>query len=321
MLMKKLGSVLFYSFFSLLLLFSLLYLGLLIAKYIVYPQYMQNKQDVCKIPALNDGFMPQGLSYAGDNVYIFSGYHGKDIELHLSENGTPKQIIAVDENGNRLQGHGGGITCIKDYVYLADNSQLVIFRLSELKNAAHLDKVARVAVFPVDTAASFCFATEQYIFVGEFFRAKDYEIDPSHAYTTPSGDAHRALVSCYPLNEDGSIADAYPLYSISIPHQVQGFAVKGDTFITSQSWGLSSSKITFYKGLGETDTTISVSGKAVPLYYLDSTNRSQTVKMPAFSEELTVVGDRVLVSFESACNKYIVGKFFFANQVISYPIP
>ena len=63
-----------------------------------------------------------------------------------------------------------------------------------------------------------------------------------------------------------------------------------------------------------------VSGKDVPLYYLDSSNHQKTVKMPAFSEDLDVVGDRVIVSFESACNKYVVGKLFFADKVISYPI-
>ena len=42
--------------------------------------------------------------------------------------------------------------------------------------------------------------------------------------------------------------------------------------------------------------------------------------MPAFSEGLDIVGDRVIISFESACNKYIVGKLFFANKVVSYPI-
>ena len=91
--MKKLGTVLFYAFFSLLLLIALLYLGLLIAKCIVYPQYVQNKQVVCKIPALQDGFVPQGLTHAGDNVYLFSGYNGK--AMVNSVNGKSESMAAV----------------------------------------------------------------------------------------------------------------------------------------------------------------------------------------------------------------------------------
>jgi hypothetical protein len=56
------------------------------------------------------------------------------------------------------------------------------------------------------------------------------------------------------------------------------------------------------------------------LYYLDSTNYDKTVKLPAFSEGLAIEGDRVLINFELACNKYIVGKLFFANKIVSYPI-
>jgi hypothetical protein len=71
---------------------------------------------------------------------------------------------------------------------------------------------------------------------------------------------------------------------------------------------------------GYDGATISISGKEVPLYYLDSSNHLKTVNMPAFSEGLDIVGDRVIISFESACNKYFFGKFFFATDVASYPV-
>ena len=109
------------------------------------------------------------------------------------------------------------------------------------------------------------------------------------------------------------MAEEYPVYSISIPSQVQGFSIKGDTIMLSRSWGLETSTLEFYDGMKESGKTISVSGREVPLYYLDSTNHQKTVKLPCFSEELCVVGDRVYISFESACDKYVVGKFFFAN--------
>lgn len=319
--LKTIGSVLLHLLFSLLLLLLVAWIGLLVAKLIVYPDYMDNKETVCTIPGIHEGYVPQGLDHVEGDTYLFSGYHGKDLlSLYLSQDGVGKKLVPVDERGEALVGHGGGITSAGDFVYISSEAKLYIFSLSELKNAADGGKVSPIGIFPVDTEASFCFANETHIYVGEFYKAEDYEIDPSHAYTTPAGDEHRALISCYPLNEDGSIADAYPLFSISVTSWVQGFAFKGDTYIVSRSWGLNSSTLEFYEGLQDSGKTIGVSGKDVPLYYLDSSNHQKTVKMPAFSEDLDIVGDRVIVSFESACNKYIVGKLFFADKVISYPI-
>lgn len=318
--MKKFFIVLINIFCVLLLLFIVLWTGLQIVKCIVYPDYLANRKFEEKIPGLDEGFVPQGLSYDGEGGYIHSGYHGKLMSLYLVTGDESKQILPVDESGTLWEGHGGGVARAGDYVYVASESKLIIFRYADLKSAKDGDRVASIGTFAVDTEASFCFADENCIYVGEFYRPVDYETDPTHHVTTPSGDAHKALVSCYPLAEDGSIADVYPLYSISIRDQVQGFAIKGDTVILSSSWGLSSSKLDFYNGMTHDGTMIDVSGKSVPLYHLDSSTHVKTVDMPSFSEGLAIVGDRVVISFESACNKYIIGKLFFANRLVSYPI-
>ena len=71
---------------------------------------------------------------------------------------------------------------------------------------------------------------------------------------------------------------------------------------------------------GVADTLAWLKEKEIPMAVASSTNLEKTVAMPAFSEDLDIVGDRVIVSFESACNKYIVGKLFFTDKVISYPL-
>ena len=117
------------------------------------------------------------------------------------------------------------------------------------------------------------------------------------------------------------MANWTPNQIISVRDQVQGFAVKDDVYMLSSSWGVSTSTLDFYKGLTDSNTTVTVNNREVPLFYLDSSNHTKTVDMPAFSEDLTVIGDRVLISFESACNKYVIGKLFGANKLVSYPIP
>jgi len=102
---------------------------------------------------------------------------------------------------------------------------------------------------------------------------------------------------------------------------VQGFAVaEGGKVAVSTSWGLNASHLEIHSELKDSGRTIGVSGKEVPLYYIDSTTRLKDVTMPAFSEGLSIGKDgKIVISFESACNKYIIGKLFFATKVVSYP--
>lgn len=318
--MKKLLIGILNAICALVLLFVFVWTGLQVAKCVVYDDYLEHRKFEEKIPGLNEGFVPQGLSYDSEGGYLHSGYNGDYLALYLVKGNESREIIPVDENGTVWEEHGGGVVRAGDYVYVASGSMLIIFRYADLAAAKDGDRVANVGTFAVDTKASFCFADQNCIYVGEFYRPKVYETDLTHHMTTPAGDEHKALVSCYPLAEDGSIADAYPLFSISIRDQVQGFAIYNGTVILSSSWGVSSSKLDFYSGMTSRGEMIDVSGKSVPLYYLDSATHVKTVDMPAFSEGLTIVGDRVVISFESACNKYIVGKFFFANRLTSYPL-
>ncbi len=321
-LFKRITSVLVRLLLIILALLVLAWTGLMIAKVVIYREYMSEKETVCTIPDIHGGYVPQGLAHVEGETYLFSGYHKKDLlSLYLVENNKSKKLIPVDETGAVIESHGGGVANAGDFVYVSGEERLLIFSLADFKNTPDGGTVSPIGVFPVDTAASFCFADDLYLYVGEYYKAVNYEIDLSHSYTTPAGDQNRALVSCYPLAADGSIADAYPLYSISVTGQVQGFARVDDTFILSTSWGLSSSELLFYHTLGDANTMIDISGKSVPLYYLDSSNLEKTMTLPAFSEELDIVDGRVIVSFESACNKYIVGKLFFADKVISLPIP
>lgn len=322
--LKKTGKIALFVFGGLLALVLLVWLVLFFGKYLLYRDFFAHREKEFQIPGIHDGYVPQGLANVDEegSAFVLSGYNGKDLALyyHDVKTNTSKCLIPVDEDGKIIEGHGGGLTVCKDYVYVSENDALYTFYLSEIRAAEDGGKVTCHAIIPVDNQSSFCFVEENFLYVGEFYRPVVYETDPSHIYTTPAGEEHRAIVSCYLLNDDGSLAEQYPIYSISIPSQVQGFAIKDNTIMLSRSWGLEQSVLEFYEGMRDSGTTISVSGREVPLYYLDSTNLKKEVQLPCFSEELCVVGDRVYISFESACNKYVVGKFFFATYIASYPI-
>ena len=77
--LKTIGSVLLHLLFSLLLLLLVAWIGLLVAKLIVYPDYMDNKETVCTIPGIHEGYVPQGLDHVEGDTYLFSGYHGDNM--------------------------------------------------------------------------------------------------------------------------------------------------------------------------------------------------------------------------------------------------
>ena len=321
---KKIGMISLIVLSAIVALFLLVWAGLWIARAIVYSDYIKNKETVCKIPGLSEGFVPQGLTHTEDGAYIFTGYVGdtNELAIYFVKDGKSTEIIPVDEEGKRWSGHGGGVAVANNFVYIAnENSQLLQFSLFNLETAKDGEKVEHMAAVTLNNNASFCFVDGESLYVGEFYRAGDYETQADHAYTTPAGDEHRAWICRYALDSEGFVANWTPNRVISVRDQVQGFAIKDDVYMLSSSWAVTSSKLDFYKGLTNSNTTVSINGRDVPIFYLDSSNHTKTLDMPAFSEDLTVVGDRVLVSFESACNKYVVGKFFFANKMISYPIP
>ena len=320
--MKKFLRAFFGVLLILITVLMMAWVGFSVAKYAIYDEYLTDKGDVCTIPALNDGFVAQGIAYLdADGGYIHSGYWGENISVSYVKGDDMRVFIPLDETGKTARGHGGGISAYGDFVYVASDDSLLVYKLADLLAAKDGDSLSCVCRIPVDNQASFCFAENGKMFVGEFYRAEVYEVDRGHAYTTPEGEEHRAIVSCYNILEDGMLEEI-PDYWISLPAQVQGFAVNEDGVIAiSCSWGLSSSTLSFYTGMKETGKTAPYANKEVPIYYIGSANLIKQVKLPAFSEELDVVGDRVIISYESACNKYIVGKLFFAYNAESYPIP
>ena len=308
----------------------LAWISLHIAKYFMYSDYYKQRENVSAIPGLNDGFVPQGLAYdAETDTYIHSGYNGSYTEIYLVKGKETKKLIPVDASGNREKGHAGGIARAGNCLYVCDNANegngrvglLRIFNFDEVLMAQDGAEIKPIKTIDVDTSSSFCFSDGNYIYVGEFYRRVNYETSESHYYTTPAGDENKAILSAYPLAKDGSVIGEHPEFSISIPAQVQGFAVNKDGKIAvSTSWGLTPSHLEIHSGKKDSGTTISVSGKEVPLYYIDSTTLEKDIVMPAFSEGLSILDDKVVISFESACNKYIIGKLFFATKIVSFPM-
>lgn len=318
---------------SIVALFLLLYLALAIIGWAQYGEARDLREYVCIIPETNSGFAPQGVTYCADgDVYIQTGYDSDDTTLlYIVKGDEYRRVRLSDKEGNAVKGHAGGVTCTKNNVYIANGSKLMTFELDKLIAAG--DNTVEVSrVFPVDNTAAYCYSDDEYLYVGEFYRAGNYETDPAHHFATPNGEENKAIVSCYALDENGLLApegeQPYPLYCVSITELVQGFATKNGTFVMSRSYGLKNSALDYHSAPKDSGRTISVTFKhnadaqarEVPLYYLDDSTLFRTITLPAFSEDITIVNDKVVVTNEASANKYIVGKFFGSHKVYAYPL-
>jgi hypothetical protein len=60
-----------------------------------------------------------------------------------------------------------------------------------------------------------------------------------------------------------------------------------------------------------------VKSKAIPLYFLDSSNCEDVIRLPPYSEETTYENRRLLILFESASDRFRIGRLTGGEYVYS----
>ena len=119
------------------------------------------------------------------------------------------------------------------------------------------------------------------------------------------------------------LEDYAPEYAYSITSQVQGMAIAGNKLVLSTSYSIAKSHLYIYNfdkvrasGAGKTTAF----GEEIALYYVDSSSLDKDVKAPPMAEELVYLDGKIFVMNESACAKYIFGRFTSGNYVHAYKI-
>ena len=274
------------------------------------------KRDLCVNPGLSDGFVCQGIcATPGEDKILVSGYmkDGGASRIYVTDYENDSYYVTLTKDGEAFDGHVGGIACYGaengGVVYLADGGNLYAFSLSDIINAENGDELALEHSTPVNNEASFCFADDEYIYVGEFHDGGKYVTD--HPYDTEDGKYY-AIMSRY---KHGDLTKPDRVYSIR--NKVQGMCMTDDgRIVLSTSYGLSDSVYYVYDESKAVDSGLTLDG--APVYYLTETEK--TFKGPAMAEGLDFVNGEVITLTESASDKYIFGKFFFANKIVSLDI-
>ena len=279
-------------------------IALNIAKFAIYSDYYKLKDDYCTNPGLNHGAVPQGIAVDEDRDIVITTAYMNDksaSRIYITNSKNDVHIVELMQNGKAYKGHVGGVALSGNTVYLSDDNKIFPLSLEELKNEDFIEIGEGITV---NNQAAFTFADDEYLYVGEFNYADKYICE------NEIGN-YKAICTKYSLNDLTT-----PVAIYSIRDKVQGFCVtdKGD-IVLSTSWAVADSLLYVYRS-----ENIKQEGtyNDVPLYILK--NEDQVIKAPAMSEDLSFSNGKVYTMFESACNKYIFGKFFFAFKVVGLEI-
>lgn len=277
-------------------------------------------------PGLNDGFIPQGISYLEEqDIYLTSGYmtsSKKASRIYSIDGEENVHYAEMYQDGKVSTMHAGGMCVIEDTIYVSSGSRLHLFPLAE---ALTEDQVEEVGTIPVNNSASFCYTKGDYLFVGEFHDGGAYVTD--HPFQTADEDMHYAILSQYRIADLESENPA-PAVIYSLPNKVQGFCITDSgRLVLSTSYGISASHYLVYDlevdPVGDLSSLVTLAKEemdGVPVIYLDKESLVEDVRGPAMSEDLDYHDGLVVTVMESASNKYLFGKFFFYNDIIGLRI-
>jgi hypothetical protein len=305
---KIIGKSFCIFFISLISLIGLVWGGLNIGKFIIYSEYYSIESNICRNPGLNDGFVCQGIAVADEQDKIIVSGYMKDhsaSRLYVTDKDNNSYYVSLHSNSKKFSGHAGGVSCCKENAYLVSDDKIFTIPLSTLLNAKNKDVIEIGEGTPVNNQASFSYCDDNYLYVGEFHDGGTYITN--HPYQTNDGMFY-AIVSKYDLNDLTK-----PIKIYSIRNKVQGICFTPDgKVILSTSFGLADSHYYVYNEADAINSNLTLDG--APVYYLNNCIRD--VKGPAMAEGLDYYQGKIITLTESACNKYIFGKFFFANKIV-----
>jgi len=306
---KKIGKICAVALISLAVLVLVVVGGLNIAKFIIYRDYYDAESVLCRNPGLGDGFVCQGIAAADEAQRILvSGYmkDGEASRIYVTTLDSESWYVTLHCDGEPYTGHAGGIAISEDRAYIANGSKIYIFSLNDVLNAKNGESVNIGQGVKINNKASFLYSDDEYLYVGSFMDQNTKRVE-EHIFETAEG-THYAICSVYPIEDLSKPERVY-----SIRDYVQGICFTPDgKIVLSTSHGLSSSVYYVYDRDDATESEHVLDG--APVYYLDQMEKE--IKGPAMAEGMDWYGETLITLTESASDKYIFGKLFFADDIV-----
>ena len=313
---KKLVNVLAWCLGAVAVLLVLLNIGVTLR----YADFFGNADGDFRIPGLTTGFVPQGFAYLQEkDCYLISGYmkdHSAARIYIRDAQGSVRFVSLKYQDGTAYDEHAGGVAVHDGFVYLPGKMGVDVLRLADIL-AGDASTIGKI---PAEYDTDCVTFHDGYLLVGDFYHPGAYETPLGHHIITPAGDENKAVIAVYKADSAAQFGiDPQPVAAISVRDRVQGIGITEEgEIVLSTSYGLASSGLWFYQPDTRQQDTLTLQGREVPLYYLDSGNLTHSVEMPPMSEEIVCKDGRVYVLFESACTKYKFGKLIRGDRVYAY---
>jgi len=307
---KTIGKIALITLASILALVILVLGGLNLLKFAIYGEYYSMSDSLCKNPGLSDGFVCQGIAADEEKeIIIVSGYmtDGSASRIYVTNEENDSYYLTLKKNGEDFDGHVGGVAIAQNMLYIADGGRVYTVGLGTVLDTERGGSLEIGQGTQVNNYTSFIYSDGEYIYVGDFHNDGPYD-DVSLEIETAEG-THYAICTKYAA---GDLTRPVKVYSIR--DEVQGICFTPDgKVIMSTSYGLADSHYYVYDEAGATDTEKGLDD--APLVLLENCERE--IKGPAMAEGLAWYKGKVITLTESASNKYIFGKLFFANNIVS----
>jgi hypothetical protein len=268
------------------------------------------------IPGLQQGAVPQGLTYSKPYDLIFISYyfektqHPSVVAVIERESGQVIQTLTLKESDSTFHyGHVGGLAVDKDFLWVASREKVYQYDVQAFLNGMQQQAIVPVRSFIPEAWASFSTVDDGILWIGEFvYQNSKYRSDPAHHHTrNRAGQPHYAWICGY---ETSTLCaeTPKPRFLLSARQKVQGIQWSEKYVVLSLSWGRrNDSLIAVYDTPLRESPHTQVSwddGETVPLWYLDETNLIVETILPPLSEGITMVDGKLAVLFESGAQKF-----------------
>lgn len=280
------------------------------------------------IPGLGESMVPQGMDIWDDkNVILVSGYFSSNdvspcsvlVGIDMDTGKFAREYYLKNADGSNYTGHAGGVAITSKNLFISDGGKLHRIPLESIEKVGLQGELKIVETIKVPVRASFCNYSGGYLWVGDFYYETSYPTDEFRHMKNNAGKTYYAWSVGYkldPKTENEFSAEAWntsldyatPDVICSIDEKIQGFTVVSSEYIAlSQSYGRkNNSKIYLYENvLGKTpDKQVTLNGKQVPLWFLDTTVKSKSYTAPPMSEGLASKNGKLYILYESGADKY-----------------
>lgn len=290
--------------------------------YKMYNSFTSIAKKTFIIPGLNEGFVPQGLTFCESlNSFMISGYSSLTGEAYIitinAANGKMNgEYKIIKKDGNVFCGHNGGIASYGKNIYITDGYMLCCISLHDFNTSSQSVNIKDEILLP--SSASYISIYDGYLWAGNFYHksfGNKYDFSAVDKYEKE----YRTVIFAYRLDNSYNCGlrtykDTYPkmaepYLAIYAPNEVQGlaFSENGDIHL-SCSYGryvMSSQLLYKYPPKKECTATINLGNKNIPAWFLNNDSLINAVYAQPMSEGVVIRNGKTYIIFESAAKKYV----------------